>query len=304
MPTIHKLKAGQPWLVEQNQSNVHTIRFEGIQTGWEQWVLLTGDRHHDNVHSRHELEIEHLEQAKARNAPIVDIGDLFCAMQGKFDPRADQSQLRPEDRGNAYFDLIGQHAAEFYAPYAKLFAVLGHGNHETATLKHHNIDLTDRLVAALNQRGGRVHTGGYGGWIRFQFVMWSTQMCAINLKYHHGAGGGGPVTRGIIDSNRQMVYLPDADMIVNGHVHEQMHVTIARERLTQQGYVSRDIVHFLRTGTYKDEYGDGSGGFHIERGRPPKPLGATWLRFYLRDRASINEHNGKQIDVDVVLSTR
>jgi hypothetical protein len=31
--------------------------------------------------------------------------------------------------------------------------------------------------------------------------------------------------------------------------------------------------------TYKEEYGDGSGGYHIEKGRPPKPLGGAWLTF-------------------------
>jgi hypothetical protein len=31
-------------------------------------------------------------------------------------------------------------------------------------------------------------------------------------------------------------------------------------------------------GTYKDEYGSGLGGWHIERGAPPKPLGGYWMR--------------------------
>jgi len=32
--------------------------------------------------------------------------------------------------------------------------------------------------------------------------------------------------------------------------------------------------------TYKDEYGKGEGGWHIETGKPPKPLGAYWLRMF------------------------
>lgn len=304
MPTIHRLKPGQAWLVEQNQSNVHTVRFEGIGAGWEQYVLLTGDRHHDNTHARHDLEREHLELAKARNAPIIDVGDAFCAMQGKYDPRSDQSQLRPEDRGNNYLDLIVQHAAEFYGPYASLFTVWGHGNHETSIISRHNTDLTDRLVYALNTgHGGHCFTGGYGGWVRFQFVMWKTQQQVINLKYHHGAGGGGPVTRGVIDTNRQAVYLPDADIVVNGHSHDQYIVPIARERLTGQAVVARDVINFVRTGTYKDEYGDGSGGYHIEKGRAPKPLGAAWLRFFMRTNESREHHPGKQIDVQVTMAT-
>ena len=31
------------------------------------------------------------------------------------------------------------------------------------------------------------------------------------------------------------------------------------------------------TGTYKEEYGDGSKGWHVERGAPPKPVGGRIL---------------------------
>jgi hypothetical protein len=31
------------------------------------------------------------------------------------------------------------------------------------------------------------------------------------------------------------------------------------------------------TGTYKEEYGDGSKGWHVERGAPPKPVGSRIL---------------------------
>jgi hypothetical protein len=35
----------------------------------------------------------------------------------------------------------------------------------------------------------------------------------------------------------------------------------------------------VKCGGYKDEHSPGD-GFHIEKGREPKPLGACWLRFY------------------------
>ena len=305
VPTQRKLTTGQPYLLTAVGPNVHTLRFENIKAGWEQWALLTGDRHHDNLHTRHDLEREHLEQAKARKAFVLDVGDSFCAMQGKYDPRADQSQLRPEDRGNNYLDNLVKNAAAFYGPYAHLFTVWGQGNHETSILNRHNTNLTDRLVHRLNSDGGgQCFVGGYGGWLALQFVLWGTQTARINLKYHHGAGGGGPVTRGVIDTNRQAVYLPDADIVVNGHSHDQYYLPIARERLTMDGKVSRDIVHFIRTGTYKDEYGDGSKGFHIEKGRPPKPLGAVWLRFYVRPKGAALGARDNPIGVDVILDNQ
>jgi hypothetical protein len=33
----------------------------------------------------------------------------------------------------------------------------------------------------------------------------------------------------------------------------------------------------IRTSAYKEEYGDGSKGWHIERGASPKPIGGRWL---------------------------
>ncbi len=33
----------------------------------------------------------------------------------------------------------------------------------------------------------------------------------------------------------------------------------------------------VRTPAYKEEYNDGKGGWHVERGAPPKPLGGRWL---------------------------
>ena len=100
------------------------------------------------------------------------------------------------------------------------------------------------------------------------------------MKYFHGAGGGGPVTRGVIQTNRMAVFLPDADFILSGHTHDSWVVPIARERISKAGRIYQDEQIHIRSATYKDEYGDGYSGLHVERGAPPKPLGGWWLRFY------------------------
>lgn len=268
------------YTVETEGPNVLIVKFDTLAADWEQWVLLTADRHHDNPYCRHDYERTHLEKAKERGALILDFGDLFCAMQGKYDPRSNMDDIRPEDVGADYLDRIVMHAAEFYAPYARNWLLLGKGNHETNILKRHGHDLTSQLAHRLStDAGGRVYVGGYGGWVRFLFGDGKKFRGSKNLKYHHGAGGGGPVTRGVIQSNRQAVYLPDADVVVNGHTHDSWHVPIARERLSIRGHVQRDLVHFIRTPGYKDEYGQGDKGFHIEKWGPPKPIGAVWMRF-------------------------
>lgn len=305
MPKKQMVPDGQRFTAEPGASaNVLVVRFENIVTGWEQWVLLSSDRHHDNPHCRQDLELEHLELARERNALVFDFGDLFCAMQGKYDPRRQLGDVRPEDNGPDYLDRLVKHAAEFYAPYAGLIQLISPGNHETAILDHSGADLTSNLIHRLNSdHGGHVHRGYYGGWVLFQFVVRQTQQESKRLKYHHGSGGGGPVTRGVIDTNRQSVFLPDADVVVNGHTHDQYHVPIARERLTKGGAVTRDLVHYIRTGTYKDEYGEGKGGFHVEKGRPPKPLGAVWLRFYVRAKLQ-DASSANIIGTDITLETK
>jgi len=273
---------------------VLTVRFPGVKSGWEQWLLLSADRHHDNVYCRRDQERSHLEQAREREALILDFGDLFCAMQGKYDPRANMDDIRREDVGIDYLDRIVRHAAEDYGPYAKQWLLIGKGNHETSILARHHTDLISSLIHRLNSdHGARCHIGGYGGWVRFLFTINKTVRRSVKMKYHHGAGGGGPVTKGVIQTNRQAVYLPDADVVVNGHTHDSWILPIARERLSNQGVICKDLIWFVRTPGDKDEYADGSQGFHIEKWKPPKPTGACWLRFYLED-----SHEGR-IGIDV-----
>jgi len=273
----------QKFKVEQDGA-VLTVRFSGVNKGWEQWLLLSSDRHHDNTYCRRDLENAHLEQAREREALIIDCGDLFCAMQGKYDPRSNMDDIRPEDVGVDYLDRIVAHAAEDYGPYAENWLLIGKGNHESGILKRHHTDLISSLAHRLNSDyGARVHVGGYGGWVRLMFRIQKTVRTSVRIKYHHGAGGGGPVTRGTIQTNRQAVYLPDAEICVNGHTHDSWILPIARERLSDMGKISRDLIWFVRTPGYKDEYADGSKGYHVERWAPPKPLGACWVRLFYRD---------------------
>jgi hypothetical protein len=101
---------------------------------------------------------------------------------------------------------------------------------------------------------------------------------SVRLKYFHGAGGEAPVTRGVIQTNRQAVYLPDADIVVNGHSHNSYYIPISRERLSAKGRQYFDIQHHLRTPGYKQSYGDGAQGWDVTRGGVPKPIGACWVK--------------------------
>ena len=279
-----------PWTIEHTHRNVTTVRVTGARNAeWEQWVLLRTDAHHDNPKCDQELERKHLEQARERGALVVDNGDLFCAMQGKWDKRADKSALRPEHVGSNYLDLLVDTAADFYGPYADLMAVMGRGNHETAISKRHETDLTDRLAERLRVRGSRVVASGYGGWVRFLFQC-GTFRDSKTMHYYHGSGGGGPVTRGVIQTNRMAVVNPDADIIFTGHTHDEWIVPIQRQRVSDAGVPYQDEQLHLRAPGYKDAWGDGYAGWEVEKMLMPKPTGAMWLRFSM----SLTRKDGKR----------
>lgn len=252
--------------------DVLNVKMPDGAMGWEQWFLLISDVHWDNPHCDRKLFEKHLTQAQERNAPIFSFGDFFCAMQGRGDPRNSKDSIRPEHTGGNYLDLLVDTAAEYLAPYPIM--MLADGNHETSIRSKLETDLTKRLAKALG-----VNAMGYSGFIKFRFMMTGGGRSNKVLYFHHGSGGGGPVTKGVIRSNRQAVYLPDAQIVVGGHVHESWLLVQPRVRLSNSSRVYLDNQYHLTGSTYKQEF-NLAGGFHVERGRPPKPLGGWWMRFY------------------------
>lgn len=271
--------------VEERSRNVHDIIIPFQRNkSWYRYVLLTADRHFDNPKSNRKLQFEHLKEAQERDAPVIDLGDFFCLMQGRFDPRKNKSDILPQHNVSDYLDAVISEAEEMFAPYAEQFAVIGYGNHETKILKHQETDVIKRFMYRMNRHNPNMFAGDYGGWVRFRFNSESGNTRQdVKLKYFHGSGGGGPVTKGVIQTNRRAVYLPDADIVATGHIHESWQLAMCRERISSHGNIYLDEQLHICCPTYKEEYGDGGHGWHIERGAPPKPVGAVWLKFFYRD---------------------
>jgi hypothetical protein len=277
------LNAPPKYQVKKTDTNVIAVSMKGIRPGWEQWFLLRSDAHHDNIHCRWDIEKSHLDEALARGAGIIDTGDLFCAMGGKYDRRSDKSNLRPEHQVTNYLDTLIETAADFYEPYAGNWLVMGRGNHETSILEKHETDLTQRLAAILGDRKKTtVHCLGYTGWVWFQFECHNRRDRKI-LWYTHGYGGGGPVTEDVIQSNRQRVYVENADIMVSGHVHRAWTQEFVRHRVNKHGRVERREGYYVKLPTYKDAYGVGTGGFETEKGMGPRPIGGYWLQFFMQN---------------------
>lgn len=279
---VNRTKAPQPlgFSVVEAARNIHVVEMDASSLDWRQDFLLSSDRHHDNPKSDHDLEREHLDEAVERRAGVLDFGDIFDAMCGRDDPRRSAALLRREHAmQSAYFDSLIEHNSEFYGQWARNFVLLTPGNHEKTVEEKQGTDLTERLAQAMSIRSGvKVHRGGYGGWVVFR-VNYHNKRMSLHMHYFHGSGGGGMMSFDSLRVRRNASYIPDADIVVGGHVHESWHIPLARERLLTSGpiRVSRDLQHHVRCGTYKDAYGDGFGGWDVERGHPPKPKGAVWM---------------------------
>jgi len=248
-------------------------------------VLLISDLHWDNPKCDRKLLKRHLDQAKDKGSYVMVNGDLFCAMQGKYDRRSCKSDVRPEHNVARYLDALVDTATEWFAPYADILAVIGRGNHETAITKNHETDLIDRLCNNLRLiHGSNVIAGGYGFWVHLR----SGHEKMKKVYAHHGAGGGGPVTKGIIQTNRRNCFVDGADVIWSGHIHEAWCLETMKVGTDIRGEVKHTTVHHVCTPTYKEEYQDGHGGWHVERMAPPKPLGGYWMK-------AVHHHQGFEL---------
>jgi predicted phosphodiesterase len=266
-----------PFTVEHANRNVAVVRLNVSGERWEQSFLLRGDVHWDNPQCNRELELKHLREAKERGAGIIDVGDLFCLMQGKYDPRKSMDGVRPEHQKKDYLGSVIRTATDYYAPYAHNFIVIGRGNHEQSIQERNGFDMTTAIVSSLNTRtGSNIQAGGYGGWVRFMLLR-GTRRNSLRLHYMHGYGGGGPVTQDLIQDQRRRTYVEGADVMVSGHTHDAWAVDTNKIRLNESNVVESRTVWSVKVPTYKDEFRDGYGGWHVETGKPPKPTGAWWL---------------------------
>jgi hypothetical protein len=266
--------------------------------------LLISDVHFDNPKCDRKLLKRHLDEAKQRNAKILINGDFFCVMQGLTDKRHTKGDLLPQHKGPNYFDLILEDACEFFKPYAKNILMFGYGNHETSVLKRGEHNMVSNFIYRMKyEHGADIQEGGYGGWVVIRSSV-GQHTRSTKMKYYHGSGGGGPVTKGVIANQRMMAMVQGADIIWQGHVHELYHHLDMAETLESfQGkyLIQHRMVHHVRTAGYKEEYGEGSGGFHVERGRPIKPLGSYWMTIEVHQRGMAKGQHTKDITFTMAL---
>ena len=265
------------------KSNVMTLDLQGNVSR----VAFLSDLHWDNPKTDLNLLKKDLNYCLENDIPVHINGDLFCLMQGKGDRRGNKSDIRPEHNNALYFDSIIDTAVEWFAPYAHIIFGIGYGNHETAITKYQETDILKRFVDKMNlTHGSQIQIGGYTHWIvvRQHYRKIGDNFTTFKIKCAHGSGGGGVVTRGAINLTRALEIYEDFDLFTMGHIHQNSADNLVRDHITyntkKEIYeVKHKNIHMMITGTYKEEYGDGSKGWHVERGAPPKPLGGRIATF-------------------------
>ena len=248
------------------------------------FFLLRSDAHHDAIGADRDREERHLKMALALNAYILDIGDLFDCMQGRYDKRADRSALREEYQHGPYLDRLIDVAYERYKPYAERWLLMSPGNHETSVAKHNDTNLTERLYARLKPHAPLLQIGTYQGFVRIRVSRRGHRFGNIAIAYHHGFGGSAPVTRGVIQSNRMAISYPDADIVWSGHTHTEFYLSLARIRLNSEDTVTRDEQTHIKSPGYKEDTLKGE-GWAVEKGFMPQSLGAWWLKVWIGDKS-------------------
>ena len=263
---------------------------------------MFSDIHWDNPKCDWKILKKDLDYCVKESIPIMINGDMFCLMQGQGDRRKNKSDIRPEHNNSKYLDSIVETAVEWWSPYSHLLTVIGYGNHETSIIKWQETDILSRFVKLLNLKNHtNVQVGGYGGWFLInQTVRKPSSTQTMKIRYFHGSGGGGVVTKGALNLTRALEMYEDFDVFTMGHIHENAARNDVRDTIVQgaKGYrQEQKQLHMCLTGTYKEEYGDGSKGWHVERGAPIKPIGGRILTIdYKRVRKDTQDFYDRQID--------
>jgi hypothetical protein len=284
----------------KHEKNIHELRVDGSSFR----MGMFSDIHWDNPKCDWNLLKHDLDYCLKNEIPIMFNGDTFCLMQGAYDPRKMKGDIRPEHNNARYFDSIIETAVDFFLPYANLLTVVGYGNHETSIIKRQETDVIQRFVTLLNYKAGsNVMTGGYGGWLIVnQLVKAKSNITqATKIKYFHGSGGGGLVTKGALNLTRAMEMYEGYDVFTMGHIHENSARNDVRDSInfhpSKGYYFNHKQIHSMITGTYKEEYIDGLYGWHVERGAPMKPVGGRLLTIECgRDRSENKDILVRNID--------
>jgi predicted phosphodiesterase len=242
-------------------------------------LMVISDVHWDSKDCDRKLLKKHLNTAVEQDAAIIIIGDFFDLMEGRNDMRRSNT-ARAEHYAPNYLQKVVMDAAEWLQPYAKNIAMISNGNHETSVAKHTQVQTLTWLCYELRKQGSQVIEGDYQGFFVVRAVYeyeGKNTYFPYKIFYHHGLWGG-IISKGTQSVMRFGAVVPDADMIVTGHTHDQWMMLHTRYKLNKVYDVTLEDQIHLKLGTYKNEFKTGN-GFAVEKIGLPKPIGGWMVDF-------------------------
>ena len=279
------------WTIEQKYDAVHIMKTELIDRERRR-ILILSDVHFDSPECDRRLLTQHLDYAKEIGAPVIIIGDWFDSMRSTGDRRMTHGAREGLDRLD-YLDALVDDSAKYLEAYKDIVMLITQGNHESAMTKHHNTNLTARLATRIG-----CEWGPYRGWLICGFTRPNSALrLTLKIYYDHGSGGSAPVTRGVIKTNRRAVMLPDADVVISGHIHERWIVEVPRIKLLRNYKTDQRSQIHASSGTYKKE--DLSEGWAAEKGFGPAALGGLWLDVWRSRDASLKAKTEHQLEYSI-----
>lgn len=238
---------------------------------WEFRVLFLSDVHCDNKGFKRNLFKKHCDEALAGGWAIIDNGDFFDAMGGKWDKRSGKADILPELNTDSYLNSLVKFGADLLEPYKKNIVIMGNGNHEQSIKERHEVNLTAMLIDKL---GIDAIIQKYTGWVIFRFADKASNHTAT-LYRTHGNGGNAPVTKGVIQSARRQDMI-EADIYISGHIHTEYNVPRPKWYLDRNGNMKIKTPVHQQIGTYKDST---LKTWEDMKGFAPPSLGGQWLIF-------------------------
>lgn len=263
-------------LVKVNQTSV--------KTGDEYNLFIMSDLHVGSNAVDYERMEADLKYAEENDCEIAILGDIFDNVVPRDPKKGSLDGLHPRLRQS---DTVMMEALtwahEILEPYKHRIVLMAVGNHDDWSIKTAGIDLVSIL---LDRLGKHDVYGSIAGWYVRRFESGERNSCSVKLRYHHGAGGAAPTTKGMTDFYRMRSWIEGADIIAMGHKHNRF------VDLAQSEYISRHDVPQTRTtvcampGSYmRHANTDGSRHYAENWNCGPQPMGGIHIHATLDNQA-------------------
>lgn len=223
---------------------------ENYKTKVEYNYSIFSDLHIGSTECSKESIVRDLQRAKDKNSKIILNGDTMDMILMQDIKRAAANRIKPED---GQVNKFIKEAEEILMPYVSQLCIIALGNHETAMIKHHGVDVLAWLIDSLNRykKNGQIQQGHFQNMIRINFVRPDTKksVCHYDIFMHHGSGANAPVTKGMLDFSR-IVIANQADLYLIGHKHNHLETTYPLTYITPSGVLATKNRRAVQTPSY------------------------------------------------------